>query len=113
MFKVENVIAQCIAGLWLNKLGKMNGRKLKAQHINTLYPLIAVSRTVEPTQIAFSVLFFTINITGNTKLQLQVIFPGISLFIVIYHHAGIFNIPLGVTMVSFDAIIDRTWYLLL
>jgi hypothetical protein len=30
----------------------------------------------------------------------------------IHHHSGVFNIPLGVSMVSFDAIIYRPGYLL-
>src|SRR5579862_81747 len=66
---------------------------------------------MQPAYVAFLFLFFAISISGNTKTKLKItplrFFP----FVMIYHHACVFEGPLWIFLITADYILDRARYL--
>jgi hypothetical protein len=88
-------------------------RKPETYHVNTIHSFNAGFGSAELAHITFGVFFPAIHVPAHAKAEFQVIFPGCGFFIMIYQHAGVFDIPLGVTAVPVDAVMDGTGYLLL
>ena len=112
MTKVQHVLAKCAFGFTRpSELGEMDGKEAEAQDIHGINPFGAAWCFVDPTGVAFDAIFPAIHVAGYAKSQFQVILGGVVLFTVIDEHAQIVEIPLGVLVVPFDGVLDRTWYM--
>ena len=109
MLEVQNLVRQFTFSLGrFRKLRKMKAGKPKAQYIDRLLFMRAISNTAVFAFTAVLLRVGTVSVAGYTKVQFQVVLLWVAFFEMVHHHARVFHIPLRITPVPPDIILDRT-----
>jgi hypothetical protein len=91
----------------------MQARKPEAQHVNRVSLVGAIAKIAGTTITTFLFIAVAVGIAGNAEFQLEVVFLWAAFFEVVHHHAGVVHVPLGISAVSFNVILNGAGDLLL